>query len=348
MFNVRNILVFLVVLQAANSEAQVHDLVDDKDHIRGVMESHLTSLDGWQTADVLVRYESEGFGLRVDEKGPMKGPDSFSVSIRRKGLIRVRFDFEGKRALILNRKEEERRIFNSLDEEVFEPIYWSDDRMVCFDAQRGICVGRLRAGKVHRVATEVSDVTIESLLREFAVPNLKAFGTVYSSDLWRTETLTSTMRYHMQPELMNTISHVGNNRYQVFLRSEPPEGQDSGGFRLYTDWDVVNNVPVKVVNYYGADPDLVGGTNRPWATETVEWQHVNSNPLPVHSRRSHFSPYKASEYRFKVDFEQVTDLHWFSFNEEIADADFDPAVLEDSKKVDELLSENVFKDKRKK
>jgi hypothetical protein len=337
-----SLFLLLFIFPLPNVQGQVHELVNDKNHIRGVMESHLANLDGWETGDVLVRYESKGFGLRVDPEGTVKGPDSFSVAIKRKGLIRLRFDFERERALIINRKEEERRIFNSVDEEISEPSYWSDDRMVSFDAPRNICIGRLRPGKVHRLKNQVS---IESLLHEFGVPNLKAFGTVYSNDAWRNEILTNTLRNHMQPELMKSISHVGHNRYQVFVLGKPRTGQESGGFRVYTDWDVSNNVPVKVVNYYGAEQDSAARSSRPWATETVMWQEINSNALPVKSSRSHFSPYKlAGELQFDVEFEQTTNLHWFSFNEELADDDFDPILLEDSKQIDELLSESVFED----
>jgi hypothetical protein len=317
---------------------QVSDLAADKRYLREVVEAHLANLEGWQRFDVLLRYDMVGHGRLYEDDGAfLSGPSSMSVEVRKKGLVRLVVDFERDCVLILNRKEDEAQIFDSLDQERGDPIRRSDDRMVVVDKSRRIGVGRNLPGG----AAEMIEIPpIESLLREFSVPNLKAFGTGYSWDSWRSTVLIDSLNYQSQPDFISSVSNVGKERYQVRLDGKSSNRESENQPRAFIDWDYSDNIPIKYVIYPSKS------STKPTTLETVEWKKVNGSALPHTSRRS-FSSTDAFDngLKFYVEYEQTTELHWFSFNEELADELFDPNLLKDRAKVDELLSDSVFEKK---
>ncbi|MDP1561356.1 MAG: hypothetical protein Q8M16_08165 [Pirellulaceae bacterium] len=313
-----------------------HAKSDDNTYILGVMDAHMATLEGWEAFDVLIRYKTVGNGRRVEEEGLIKGPDAKSVIANQKGLVRLLVDLPGKRVLIINRIENETQMFDSLDQEIRKPSRIADDRRLLFDEARNIRLGQRVSGVPLQLVTLPP---IEALLKEFGVPNLKAFGTAGSADSWHTETLIDTLRYNQQ--ILKSVSHVGKDRYQTVLQDRKEIGALTRGFKIYVDWDVNDKVPVKFVSY-SETPD---GEffSRPKTTENVRWARIDGHPVPVSSRRV-FSKvrYLVDELRFYIEYDQSTDLHWFSFNQKLEDTLFSEEILNDPKRVDELMSEQVF------
>lgn len=335
-----NILMFCLTSFSFHNEflfSQTRELADDQLHLQGVVEAHLANLEGWQTLDVLVRFDAVGNGKRYDEDGGVIGPDGLTVEVNKKGVIRLIVDFENDRAVILNRKQQEIQIFDSLDKEFGEPICDSDDRIAVMDKTRAVGLGHSKSGRESQMK-EIPPV--ESLLREYSVPNLKAFGTGYSLDSWRSQVVVDSLKYQYQPDYISSISHTGKDRYQVRLVGKPTNDDSDDQSQVFADWNLVDNVPIRYVSY------IRKSSPKPYTTESVEWKKVGGVALPHASRHSSSSPIAFDNgLKFYVEYEQTTDLHWFSFNEELADELFDPNLLKDRAKVDELLSDSVFEKK---
>jgi transposase-like protein len=152
--------------------------------------------------------------------------------------------------------------------------------------------------------------------------------------------LVDSLKYQSQPDFITSISHVGQDRYQVRLDGKASGRDAENEPRLFVDWNFSDNIPIKYVIYPSQSSET------PTTVETVEWKKVNDTALPHASRRSFRSTMAFDNgLKFYVEYEQTTELHWFSFNEELADELFDPNLLKDRAKVDELLSDHVFEKK---
>lgn len=99
----------------------------DRQHVAQVIESHLAALEGWRKGDFLLRISESGDGryFKLEEQDLagfevkyVNGPEAMSTVTRIDILARVIFDLDQEKALIINRGENEERIFNGLDEEI--------------------------------------------------------------------------------------------------------------------------------------------------------------------------------------------------------------------------------------
>jgi hypothetical protein len=113
------IILSLFIFPSADVYSQNDKLSVDKDHILGVMEAHLTSLEGWRSGNALIRLRSNGTGRVYNrESGEfIEGPKAKSVTRSSTIVQRIVFDFDKPRALVLNRTEFEQQVFDSLDKE---------------------------------------------------------------------------------------------------------------------------------------------------------------------------------------------------------------------------------------
>ncbi len=108
-------------------DAKQDGLSVDKQHIAEVIESHLAALEGWRKGDFLLRTSESGNGryFKLEEQDLtgfevkyVNGPEAMSTVTRVDLVVRMIFDLDQEKVLIINQVENEKRIFNGLDEEI--------------------------------------------------------------------------------------------------------------------------------------------------------------------------------------------------------------------------------------
>ncbi len=325
--------------------SQDDSLSVDKQHMSEVIEGHLASLEGWRKGDVLIRWTKSAQGRHFrsvkQEDGTsrrvyMEGPDAMSVVVRGDLLFRVVFDFDEQRALVINRNEHEERLFDGLDNDAGRPIRRNDDRVLLYDKSNNRVLARLEAGAIHGFPGVPPSV--DEMISSWGVPNIKALGGSQSlADSWE-----AMPRIRHQYELSGSvdaiakITNIGKNRHQV----ESHFGVPSFRGRFLVDWDTARNVPLKLVVYHSVDEDAT-----PVETYTTEWTSIDGHFLPAYARKWEKGSQSFGSRSFYLEEDETFEMHWFSFNEELPEELFDEKLLHDRRKLDELLSEDVFEKK---
>jgi len=329
------------------------NLSADKDHIAGVIQAHFANLESWRKGDFLIRIQADGTGRYIDfektrqaEEGGLvyvKGPDSMSLVNRNNHLHRVIFDFDQGKLLVINRVEREQQLYDGLDKEVGEPVKRADDRIVLLNRPLGFGATKTKAALSHYMDSEKLPAA-EDLLGAHGIANIKllgcgTFGGDWKGDLQRRFDLIGN------PDTMEEISHVGKDRYQVFSRLDIAPGNKMLGKRIYIDWDVQRQVPLKYVIYNGYREEDFPGATKPQWSGTANWKMVNGSYVPVSARLTDDSLVNVAGRYFHVSDDSTIELHWFSLSEELSEELFDEKILHDRKELDELLSEEVFETK---
>jgi len=249
------------------------------------------------------------------------------------------FDFSNQRFMAVNRTEAEARLFDSLDEEVKDklfPHHNSFERAFVFDKSSRVSLAKIRPGEVVRMGENSS---FEFLASQFGVPQLPAFGISGWNRPWNSTLLKNRLDQVMNPDTMETVTHVGPDRYRAFFRVATPGGSLTGGSRYAIDWDVNRMVPVKLTTYVGYDDDF---STKPYSEDRVEWREVNSQYVPVMLRgtRPRRLDFEGRDFRMKEEIE--VQLRWFSINEDIPDSSFDKEQLSDPAKLAELIADSLL------
>ncbi len=205
-----------------------------------------------------------------------------------------------------------------------------DNRILLFDKTKGIGLSRLKPGEIHRLR-ELPELT--TLFAHWGVMDVRGLGFT-PVGLWNTNRLKNRVQMIGNIDRIKTITNVGENRYRVL--SEEVNGS-AVPWRAYVDWDLQQNVPLEY-KYYVSNKDGVPPTK----TGTAEWKSIDGNILPVSSRLSNRDIKKVEGNRFMTRTDVAIDVHWFSFNQDLPDELFEEGILSDRKKLDELLSQEVF------
>jgi hypothetical protein len=215
------------------SHAQDVHLSVDKEHMVGVIESHLASLEGWRTGDVLIRIATTGEGKHVEEGETIHdvvqpkevvGPGAKNLVIREDLLFRLVFDFDTERALVINRCEREERLFNGLDEEIKRPVIRIDDRVLLYDKSKDHAFMRLEAGQIHKMQ-KLPPLT--QLLHSMNVRDIRHMGCAEAS-YWDLSMVRTQLEFGAAERHMHSLVNTGRDRFQVVLRDEegsPFQGQ---------------------------------------------------------------------------------------------------------------------------
>jgi hypothetical protein len=263
----------------------------------------------------------------------MEGPDAMSVVVRGDLLFRVVFDFDEQRALLINRNEYEERLFDGLDNDAGRPIRRNDDRVLLYDKPNNRVLARLEAGAIHGYPGVAPSV--EEMISSWGVPNIKGLGgSECLSDLW--EAMPDTRhQYELSGSVdaIAKVTNIGQNRHQV----DSHFGVPSFRGRFLVDWDTARNVPLKLVVYHSVREDAT-----PVKTYTTEWTSIDGHYVPAYARKWEKGSWPFGGRNFYLEEDEVFEMHWFSFNEELPEKLFDEKLLHDRKKLDELLNEEVF------
>jgi len=311
------------------------NLTVDKQHMSGLVEAHLASLEGWRSGDLLIRYSTVEHGRHVefqsDEYGTarlIEGPDAMSVAVREDRLYRLAFDFDAERALVINRCEREERLFDGLDQELRRPVLRNDDRVLLYDKSQRAAFVRRDPAVIHRLDQLPPMI---NMIASWGVPDVRTLGFCeYQS--WDTSSWRPEVEFIGNVDFMAEIKHLGKNRYQVVSRNA-----DVFPGQYVIDWDVKRNVPLKFVSYH-VPPDRFP----PVVTADVDWAAVDGQVVPASARLSKRDNSHYLDREFQVSIETTVEIHWFSFNQPLPDNLFDQQILHDRTKLDELLSEEVF------
>lgn len=308
----------------------------DKDHLVGVIEAHLARLEGWRSGDVLIRIKSDGHGrfLRLEEQTPdgeakyVEGPDASSVVRQTETVVRLLFDFDRGRALVIVRTENETEIFDGLDETVNKPILSGRDGVSLLNCELEIAVIK-RNGAVERL-TKVP--TIEGFLVSSGAPGIKHLGCSYQQlGSWMNSDLNTIFDIQTSEERISEVKHVGKDRYQlVYIGKGVLEGSTS-----IWEWDVDRQVPTK----YWFGVEATGFTN---SENTVEWKSIADNYLPVSSKSVLTNIEQIGARHYLVVDEGTVELHWFSFNSVLPDELFDQEIMRNPDELRKMINQDVF------
>ncbi|MBL8889848.1 MAG: hypothetical protein JNL67_07695 [Planctomycetaceae bacterium] len=338
------VVMLVSTLISSISAAQEKQLSVDREHLVGVIEAHLASLEGWRSGDFLFRSISNGEGKRIVAGETIRGvvqpkvvvgPDAFSVVIREDLLQRVVFDLDKQRALVINRCEIEERVFNGLDEEVGRPIIRLDDRVLLYEFDKHIFV-RQKAGEIQKTRNQP---TMVQMLTSFGVPDVRYFGVNEGPFGW-SDDVRWRLEYFGNAFGLSEFSNTGQDRYRVVLRKQEvkeSERQPTDEGQYAIDWDLSCNVPVRFVSHH-CSPEAC----RAAVVADVKWGSHEGNFLPEFARVSHYSHRSYASRNIELSEEKTIDVHWFSFNQELKPELFDVNLLHDRKKLDEMLNTDVF------
>ncbi len=333
---VRSAANFVVVclMVAVNSELYSQDKLSiDKDHMLGVVEAHAVSLEGWRTGDVLIRVTSSGHGRYIrleDDPGPrgqpkyVEGPDASSIVVQEDRLFRVLFDFDDQMCLVVGSNREERVIFDALDNELTPKVTDRSGAFLFNDPEKGV----LTVGTDGRLFRALEMTTVSGALSVSGAPDIRLLGwnTVSS---WDCEYLRDRIAALANVDAISIVSHVGRDSYQLVY-----PGHTEGTEKKY-HWDVKRNVPQKF---------WVGRTSDGFASHdaSAQWQSIDGHHVPVSSQYMLAEIIMDGSRWYLMFHEVAVDIHWFSFNKELPEELFQDEILRDRKKLDELLSQEVF------
>jgi hypothetical protein len=329
--------------------AQSNQLSVDSDHMIGSIEAHLANIDSWRSGDFLIRIRDTSTGRSIevlknetgaDEFRTVKGPDAMSIVSEMTRIHRVRFDFDQQRLFMANRTERNDQLYDSLDQEIGKPFVRSDDRVIMLQRNKNVGATRLEAAVIHRMEPDAIP-TLEEALDQFGGPNIKFIGLAKPA-FWSGGYFERKCDMVRKQDDIAEISQVGENRYRVFYRHDVNPQDRRMGLRIYLDWDVKRNVPVKYTAFLGYRAEDYPGATKPFQVGTADWKLINGTNLPVEARISSSSIRRMDGRRFQFEDESTIEIHWFSINEELPDAHFDEQLLHDRQKLDELLNTVVF------
>lgn len=327
---------FLVVciFFSGTASAQPPELSVDKQHIFAVAQSHIDALEGWRTGDLLIRSSTTGDGKLVRAgEGEVIGPGALSAVVREDYLARIVFDFDQGRALVINRCEREEQLFNSLDEELQPPKILVDNRVLLYDKAANIELLKKDAGVIHRAKTPKQ---LPDLIAYMGVPDLRNWGCAESPG-WNFEVLQSSIEFNNAVQHINQLEHIGKNVYRVVAKDL--EGTRKFRGQYVTDWDLQRNLPVKFMAHHVPATD----NKPPVRTVSVEWKLINDGfYVPESARISKRGVKHFADNPFHLKEETTVEVHWFSFNEELSADFFDEDILQDRKRLDELLKTDAL------
>ncbi len=312
------------------------DLSADRGHAAGVIESYLANLESWEKGDVLVRMTSTGSGryFRVEDQGGfnvppkfVEGPDSSSLMVQEDILFRLVFDFEKQKALVIHRNRSERQVFDGLDKESIPRKVGGDSQVLLNDLKRGM-LSRVTNGRIQSFAA----INTVSKVFQMQVPDIRILGIEPISRNWDTEYLQDRLNGLSVVDKISEITHVAKQSYQLTYLGE---GEEKGLIRRF-DWDLERNLPVKF--WRGS---LECGTG---SEGEVRWKLFNDQYVPLSARYMDTYGDSQDSRFYLVETETTVDLHWFSFGRDLPDDLFVDSVLDDHKKLNEMLNEDVFKD----
>jgi hypothetical protein len=167
---------------------------------------------------------------------------------------------------------------------------------------------------------------------EMHVPDIRILGIQPISRIWNTENLQDRLKGLALVDKISEITHVAKHSYQLTYLGE---GEERGLIRRF-DWDLERNLPVKF--WRGS---LECGTG---SEGTVRWKLINDQYVPLSARYMDTNGDAQNSRFYLVETETTVDLHWFSFGQDLPDDLFEDSVLDDHKKLNEMLNEDVFKD----
>lgn len=312
------------------------ELSVDREHAAGVIESHLANLESWEKGDVLVRMTSSGSGryFRVEDQGGfnvppkfVEGPDASSLEIQKDFLFRLVFDFEKQKTLIIHRNRRQRQVFDGLDKESIPTTVAGNSQVLFNDPMRGL-ISRDADGHVQSFAA----INTVSKVFEMQVPDIRILGIQPISRNWNSEYLQDQLNGLAVVDKISEITHVAKQSYQLTYLGE---GEERGLIRRF-DWDLERNLPVKF--WRGS---LECGTG---SEGTVRWKLIKDQYVPLSARYMDTYGDSQDSRFYLVETETTVDLHWFSFGQDLPDDLFEDSVLDDHKKLNEMLNEDVFKD----
>lgn len=329
--------------------AQSDELSLDKEHAIGCIEAHIANMASWQVGDFLMRINTTSNGdslndprnedgVNIQER--VKGPDSVSLVGEKTTVHRVRFDFGNKRLFVANRSLSRQQLYDSLDNELGKPQEQADDRVIVFDTTKGFGATRVEAALIRRMNPNQIP-TPEFALDRHGVPNIKLIG-LGNSKSWSGPSYQQRCDLMRNIEELESISHVGKDRYQLFYRHRMNPNNPLTGQRQFIDWDMKQNIPLKFTAYGGYREEDVPYPVGPGLVATARWTLLNETNVPVAARVS-TSRFGTVEGRsFLVQEETTIDIHWFSIHQDLPDEYFDESLLHDRKALDELLDTDVF------
>ncbi|MDP1563322.1 MAG: hypothetical protein Q8M16_18225, partial [Pirellulaceae bacterium] len=144
------------------------------------------------------------------------------------------------------------------------------------------------------------------------------------------------------PDVIESVRHVGENRYRTFSRI-PVAKSNVGGFRYSVDWDVVSCVPVLYARY----PGYTDKIQKAHTSGHVEWLERDSLMLPQRLREKTRELMRLrSGQGFSQDVEHELDFHWFSINKDLPQEMFDRDIVEQPGYAAKILSEYDFEQKQ--
>jgi len=333
--------------------AQNNKLSVDKEHIIGSIEAHIANTESWRSGDFLIRILDTNPGRYIelikneagaDEIRTVEGPEAMSVVGEMTRIYRVRFDFDQQQLFMANRSERSEQMYDSLDREIGKPVVRSDDRVIMLQREKGVGATRLEAALIHRM--EPKDIpTMEDALDQYGGPNIKFIGFA-KPRFWAGGYFERKCDMVRNQDDIDEISQVGVNRYQVFYRHDVNPQDRRMGLRIYLDWDVKRNVPLKYTGYLGYRLEDYPEATKPFQVGTAKWKLIDGSQLPVSARYSGSSIRTIDGRRFRFEEESTVEIHWFSINQELPEEYFDEQILHDRKQLDELLDASVFEETR--
>lgn len=324
-------------------------LTIDKEHMIGVVDAHFANLESLQKFDVLMRIRTSRIGDKfiieaddqgVDQMKVIKGPDAEQVVDERTSLHRVMFDKPNGTILILNRCEFTRESLDGLGEPIGAPTKRFDDRSLLIDPQRGIRVARSKPGFSQKVAFG-ANVPIERLIDSYGVPNFKFAG--FHTVLRNGDQVLQYLERFRNVDAIEEILNTGQDRYQVFSRHDIDSQDSRLGIRCYQDWNIEWNVPVRFEIFPGYRAEDFPDTTEPHVSGNVEWKLLDGCFVPISGRVSSKAAERVNGSMYKVIEEVLFDFHWFSVHRDLPEGLLTENLLQDRKKLDELLDQSVFK-----
>jgi hypothetical protein len=335
------LIVLFVFLTPTPACSQV-EFEDARKHLAGVFQAHRGNIESIRTGDVIIKSSLLGTG---EIMGVKPGPDSSSLVSETNGFVRVIFDFDKKRFLVVNRREQTIDLFDALGDPLAETQRGASDSSGLFDSTKSIVLVKQKAGK----AADRSNVVANEnqFLGILDVPNF--FGLGCSLDClggWNSiDSVYQSLDQFGHQDAIVTVENVGNDRYRA-LSSLVLEGSAAGGVRVETDWDVKRQVPLKFVHYPGPKADPQRPENlKPYHTISANWKLHDGYLVPTFGRGSYKRPLAVSDLEFLVEYEMEMQLHWFSVNEAIPDEQFDSGIFDDLPRLSKLIDKSKFEQK---
>jgi hypothetical protein len=310
-----------------------------REHLAGVFQAHKGNLESIRTGDVIIKFSLLGTGQVA---GTKPGPDSQSLVSETTGYVRLIFDFDNKRFLVVNRREQTTDIFDALGDQIGNTERGSLDSCGLYDQPNAKILLKRNS---ERAADSSSFFKNENqFLGILDVPNF--FGLGCSLDClggWNSlDSVYESLDQFGHQDAISEVKNVGTDRYRAFS-SLLLEGSAAGGVRVETDWDVKRQVPLHFVHYPGAKADPNRPENlKPYHTISANWKSIAGYFVPTFGRGSYKRPVEVSDLGFIVDYELEMRLHWFSVNESIPEELFDPTILDDLERTSKLIDKTLF------